>query len=78
MLSFRRLLRGYIAPMDFGQCFSHRYNGLFAIGFQDRAVAANANYTVTDGFIVRPEVSWHRTTGGVSEWGGMVRFQRSY
>ena len=42
------------------------------------AVAANVNYTVTDGFIVRPEVSWHRTTGGVSEWGGMVRFQRSY
>ena len=42
------------------------------------AVAANINYTVTDGFIVRPEVSWHRTTGGVNEWGGMVRFQRTY
>jgi len=42
------------------------------------AVAANVNYTVTDGFIVRPEVSWLRDGNGDSDWGGMIRFQRSY
>jgi len=42
------------------------------------AVAANVDYTVTDGFVIRPEISWHRTTAGDSELGGMLRFQRSY
>ena len=42
------------------------------------AVAANVAYTVTPGFVVTPEVQWHRSTAGVSEWGGIVRFQRSF
>ncbi len=42
------------------------------------AVAANVNYTVVPGFVVTPEVQWVRDTSGTSQWGGVVRFQRSF
>ncbi|GAB4359654.1 MAG: porin [Oricola sp.] len=42
------------------------------------AIAANVAYTVAPGFVVTPEVQWHRDTAGASQWGGLVRFQRSW
>jgi hypothetical protein len=42
------------------------------------AVAANVAYTVTPGFVVTPEVQWHRSTASTNEWGGLIRFQRSF
>jgi hypothetical protein len=43
----------------------------------DWSVAANVNYEVVDGFIVRPELIYN-DIGGNGEFGGTLRFQRSF
>ncbi|MBO6638398.1 MAG: porin, partial [Roseitalea sp.] len=42
------------------------------------AVAANVNYEIVDGFIVRPEVVYYNNTAGNDVFGGTLRFQRSF
>ncbi|WP_424993590.1 porin [Oceaniradius stylonematis] len=42
------------------------------------AVAANINYEITDGFIVRPEVVYYNNNAGNDVFGGTLRFQRSF
>ena len=42
------------------------------------AVAANVAYTVTPGFVVTPEVQWTNDNTGANQWGGVIRFQRSF
>jgi hypothetical protein len=50
-------------------------NGLVS---DEWAVAANINYEITDGFIVRPEVVYYNNTAGNDVFGGTLRFQRSF
>ena len=46
-------------------------------GGDDWSVAANVNYEITDGFIVRPELVYADLAGDDS-FGGTIRFQRSW
>lgn len=42
------------------------------------AVAANVNYEIVNGFIVRPEVVYYNNNAGNDIFGGTLRFQRSF
>ncbi len=41
-------------------------------------VIGNVSYAMTDNFVVTPEVQWLHNRAGDNQWGGQIRFRRSF